>query len=88
MSTQRRFETSRETIVIGKILTDLVRTAELIECEIVTQEERASVTDRSDIRYPMLASALIERRENLMVTIETLKRRLAEQVPHEQATAA
>ncbi len=88
MDTRRRSETSRETTVIGKILTDLVRTAELIECEIATQEERANVTDRSDTRYPMLASALIERRENLKVTIEALKRRLAEQVSHEQATAA
>jgi hypothetical protein len=88
MDTQRRFETSRETTVIGKILTDLVRTAELIECEIATQEERASVTDRSDIRYPMLASALIERRDNLKVTIDALKQRLAERAPHEQATAA
>jgi hypothetical protein len=74
--------------MITDILADLVRTAQLIECEIATQEERASVFDRSDVRYPMLASALIERRDNLNVTIEALKQRLAERSLHQQATAA
>jgi hypothetical protein len=88
MNIQPRFETARETAVISKILADLARTVQLIECEIATQEERASVSDRSDVRYPMLASALIERSNNLKVTIDALKQRLAEQAPHEQATAA
>jgi hypothetical protein len=87
MNTQGHFETARETAVIGRILTDLVRTAELIESEIAIQEERASVRDRSDIRYPVLASTLIERRDNLTVTIEALRKRLAERAP-KQSTAA
>jgi hypothetical protein len=78
MNIHSRFGTARETAVIGKILADLVRTVQLIECEIATQEERASVSDRSDFRYPMLASALIERRDNLKVTIDAFKQRLAE----------
>jgi hypothetical protein len=88
MNIQPRFETARETAVISKILADLAHTVELIEYEIASQEERASVSDRSDIRYPMLARALIERRDNLKVTSDALKKRLAEQAPHEQATAA
>ena len=40
MSMQPRFETARETAVISKILADLVRTVQLIECEIAAQEER------------------------------------------------
>jgi hypothetical protein len=88
MNIQPRFETARETAVISKILADLARTVQLIECEIATQEEHASVSDRSDVRYPMLASALIERSNNLKVTIDALKQRLAERAPHEQATAA
>jgi hypothetical protein len=88
MNFQPRFETVRETAVISKILADLAHTVQLIEYEIATQEERASVSDRSDIRYPMLASALIERSNNLEVTIDALKKRLAEHEPHEQATAA
>jgi hypothetical protein len=82
-----RFETPRETAVISKILADLVRTVQLIECEIVAQE-RASVSDRSDVKYPMLARTLIERRDNLKMTIDALEQRLAERAPHEQATAA
>jgi hypothetical protein len=85
MKIQPGFKTARETAVISKILADLVRTVQLIEGEIATQGERASASDRSDVRYPMLASTLIERRDNLKVTIDALKQRLAE---HEQAAAA
>jgi hypothetical protein len=88
MSMQPRFETPRETAVIGKILADLVRTVQLIECEIAAQEERASVSDRPDVNYPILARALIERRDNLKMTIDALEQRLAEREPDEQATAA
>jgi hypothetical protein len=88
MSMQPRFETARETAVISKILTDLVRTVQLIECEIAAQEERASVSDRSDVKYPMLATTLIDRRDNLKMTIDALEQRLAARAPDEQATAA
>ena len=88
MSMQPRFETARETAVISKILADLVRTVQLIECEIAAQEERGGVSDRSDVKHPMLARTLIERRDNLKMTIDALEQRLAEQAPHEQATAA
>jgi hypothetical protein len=88
MSMQPRFETARQTAVISKVLVDLVRTVQLIECEIAAQEDRAGVFDRSDVMYPMLAKTLIERRDNLKMTIDALERRLAEQTPHEQATAA
>jgi hypothetical protein len=50
MSMQPRFETARETAVISKILADLVRTVQLIECEIAAQEERGGVSDRSDVK--------------------------------------
>ena len=78
MSMPPRFETARETAVISKILADLVRSVQLIEREIEAKEERASVSDRSDVKYPMLARALIERRDNLKMTIDALERRLAE----------
>ena len=88
MSMQPLFETAHETAVISKILADLVRTVQLIECEIVAQEERTGVSDRSDVKYPMLARTLIERRDNLKMTIDALEQHLAERAPHEQATAA
>jgi hypothetical protein len=86
MSMPPRFVTSRETGEITRILADLVRIVVQIECEIA-EEERASVSDRSDIKYPMLARTLIERRDNLKMTIDALEQRLERRAP-EQATAA
>jgi hypothetical protein len=88
MSMPPRFETPRKTAMISKILADLVRTVQLIEGEIAAQEERANVFDRSDVKYPILARTLIERCDNLKMTIDALEQRLAERAPHEQATAA
>ena len=93
MNFQPRFETmrdsaGREIAALSKMLADLVRTVQLIECEIAAQEERASVSDRSDVNYPVLARTLIERRDNLKMTIDALAHRLAERAPGEQVTAA
>lgn len=94
MNIQARFETARESAVrevavISKILADLVRTIQLIEIDIAVEEERARVSDRSDAKYPILARTLIERRDNLKMTIAALEQRHAERVLHEQvATAA
>jgi hypothetical protein len=94
MNIQARFETGRETAVreiavIGKILADLVRTVRLIESDIAAEEARAGVSDRSDVKYPMLARTLSERRDNLKRTIAGLEARHTERAQHEQmATAA
>jgi hypothetical protein len=94
MNTQARIETARESAereiaVISKILADLVRTVQLIESDIAAEEDRAGVSDRSDVRYPVLASSLIERRDNLRTTIDALERRRAARAVQEQvATAA
>ncbi|MBR1268473.1 hypothetical protein JQ629_13220 [Bradyrhizobium sp. AUGA SZCCT0222] len=93
MNIQARFETARESAVrevaaIGKMLADLVRTVQLIESEIAAQEERARVSDRSDVKYPILARTLIERRDNLKVTIAALEQRHGERALHEQMAGA
>jgi hypothetical protein len=94
MNIQARFETGRETAereiaVITRILADLVRTVRLIESDIAAEEARARVFDRSDVKYPMLARTLIERRDNLKRTIAGLEARHTERARHEQmATAA
>ena len=89
MNMQPRFETTRETAMIRKILAELVRTVQLIESDIAAEEERAKVSDRSDAKYPMLARTLIERRDNLELTIAALEQRLTERGQHERiATAA
>ncbi len=93
MNIQSRFETTRESAVrevavISKILADLVRTVQLIESDIAAEEERAGVSDRSDVKYPILARTLIERRDNLKMTIAALEQRHTERAQHEQAATA
>jgi hypothetical protein len=86
MNMQPHFETTREVTVIGKILADLVRTVRRIESDIVAEEERAKISDRSDAKYPMLARSLIQRRDNIKTTIAGLEERLNKRPQH--ATAA
>ena len=94
MNIQARFETRRESAlrevaVISKILADLARTVQLIESDIAAEEARAGVSNRSDVKYPILARTLVERRDNLRMTIAALEQRHAERALHEQvATAA
>src|SRR5437868_14644078 len=88
MNMQPRFETTRESAVrevavISKILSDLVRTVQLIESDIAAEEGRARVFDRSDAKYPMLARSLIERRDNIKMTIAALEQRITNPAQHE-----
>ncbi|KJC60052.1 hypothetical protein UP10_15380 [Bradyrhizobium sp. LTSPM299] len=86
MNMQPQSGTPREVIVIGKILVDLIRTLELIESDIAAEEKRAGISDRSVVKYPMLARTLIERRDNIKMTIAALEER--ERAKHEQAATA
>jgi hypothetical protein len=94
MTIQARFETRRESAlrevaVLSKILADLARTVQLIESDIAAEEARAGVSNRSDVKYPILARTLTERRDNLRMTIAALEQRHTERALHEQmATAA
>ncbi len=93
MDIHARFETARESAVrevaaISKMLADLVRTVQLIESEIAAEEERTRVSDRSDVKYPILARTLIERRDNLKMTIAALEQRHTERALHEEAATA
>jgi hypothetical protein len=80
MSMQRHFEIAsttvlREAAVIRTLMDDLNRTIRILDCDIVTEEERARVFDRSDAMYPILARTLAARRDNLKVTVAALGRR-------------
>ena len=86
MNMQPHFDTTREIIVIRKILADLVRTLQLIESDIEAEEKRAGISDQADAKYPMLARSLIERRDNLRMTIAGLEGRLIQQ--HEPVLTA
>jgi hypothetical protein len=91
MNMQPRFETARasairEVAVVSKIMAELGRTLELIESDIAAEAERAKISDR--FRHPMLVKSLIERRDNITMTIATLEQRLTERTPHEQVAIA
>src|SRR5258707_15725321 len=88
MNMQPQFETTREVTVISKILADLVHAVELIESDIVAEEARARISNRSDAKYPILARSLIERRDNIRMTIAALEQRLIERTREQVATAA
>jgi hypothetical protein len=82
MNMQRRFEISsatalREDSTIRKLMDDLDRTMQVVECDIATEEQRAGIFDRADARYPVLAMTLAMRRDNLKITTAALAQRLA-----------
>jgi hypothetical protein len=81
MRHQRHFDTSkaaqRETVQIWKMIVDLDRYVQLLNCDITTEEQRARISDRSDAAYPILARMMATRRDNLKDTITALERRLS-----------
>jgi hypothetical protein len=81
MKHQRHFDTSeaaqREAVLIWKMIVDLDRFVQLLNCDIATEEEPARISDRSDAAYPILARMLAARRDNLRDTITVLEQRLS-----------
>jgi hypothetical protein len=81
MKHQHHFDPSsvalREVAQISALISDLDRCGRLMDSEIVTEEERAGVSDPFNSAYPVLARSLTARRENLKRTIAALQERLA-----------
>ena len=81
MRHQRHFDTSeavqREAVQIWKMIVNLDRSVQLLNCDIATEEERTGIFDHSDIAYPILARMLATRRDNLKETITALEQRLS-----------
>jgi hypothetical protein len=81
MKHRHHFETTevvqRKAAQTRKIIVDLDRIVQLLNCDIATEEERARVSDRSDAAYPILARTLAARRDNLRATIAALEQRLS-----------
>ena len=67
----------REAAQIRTLISDLDRIVEFLNCDIATEEKHAGVFDRSDVTYPLLASTLATRRDNLKDTIAVFEQRLA-----------
>jgi hypothetical protein len=67
----------REATQIRTLISDLDRVVQFLNCDIATEEKHAGVFDRSDVTYPLLASTLAARRDNLKNTIAVFEQRLA-----------
>jgi hypothetical protein len=79
MKHQRHFETrdrSREALQMRQLIADVERVVRILNSDIADEEEKASVSDRSQAEYPMLARTLAARRDNLQGTIAALKKRM------------
>jgi len=79
MKHQRHFDTyqaaQRENALM-KMIDELDRSVQLLNADIAIEENRVWIFDRSDAAYPILARGLAARRDNLMDTIDELKKRL------------
>jgi hypothetical protein len=87
VNNQRHYETAgasalREAKTIRIMLGDFDRTRQLLDGDIAAEEERTRISDRSDAKYPILARTLIERRDNIKMTIAALEE------PSHRASAA
>jgi hypothetical protein len=82
MKQPRHFENVSRTAVrqaacIENMIADMQRVAQVLDCDVSTEEERVRICDRSDPRYSILARQLAARRDNLRVTIAALEARLS-----------
>ena len=68
--------TSRQAAVIRSMVEDLQRTIQILLIDICTEEERVQVFDKADPLYSVLARTLTSRRDNLIVTVADLGKRL------------
>jgi hypothetical protein len=66
----------RQAAVLRGMIYDLGRTIHILNIDILNEEERVRVFDRSDPAYPILARTLTARRDNLIVTVADLEERL------------
>src|ERR1039457_1406293 len=69
--------TLRKAAQIRTLIYDLARIVQILNCDIAPEEEHARVFDPSDVTYPLLASTLAARRDNLRDTIAVFEQRLA-----------
>ena len=71
-------ERRRRVAQIEAMIADFERMSADLEREIVTEQERAGITDPSHFAYPTYAKAAIQRRENLTRSADELRVQLEE----------
>ena len=68
--------TTRQAAVMRSIVEDLQRTIQILLIDICTEKERVQVFDKADPLYSVLARTLTSRRDNLILTVADLEKRL------------
>jgi septation ring formation regulator EzrA len=67
----------RDVARISALISDIDRHVRILDRDIAAEEKRASMSNRRDAAYPILARTLAARRDNLKDTISALEKRLA-----------
>jgi hypothetical protein len=75
MQTMSRFEATTPT-QLHALISDLRWRARLLEADILDEEKKTGVSDPANLSYPILATTLKARRDNLLATVATLQSRL------------
>ncbi len=82
-----RFEANTPT-QLSALISDLKWRARLLDADIAEEERKSGIADPGNPAYPMLATTLRARRDNLLATIATLAGRLETLAPAEWSRAA
>jgi hypothetical protein len=81
MKNRRHFDTygfaAREAAQIEIAIAKFDRSAKLLDCDVVTEEQRTGISDPAQPGYSILAVTLAARRDNLRATVGALEQRLA-----------
>lgn len=71
-------EKRRQVADIEAMIADFRRMEQDLEHQITTEQERSGITDVTHFAYPTFAKAAMDRRNNLLSSIEELEQQLAE----------
>lgn len=70
-------EKRRQVAQIEAMITEFERMAKDLNDQVVAEQERSGIRDTSHFAYPTFAKAAIQRRDNLLASVEELKGQLA-----------
>jgi hypothetical protein len=81
MKYRRHFDTygraAREAAQVEIAIAKFDRSAKLLDCDVVIEEQRTGISDPTQPGYSILAVTLAARRDNLRATVSALEQRLA-----------
>ena len=70
-------EKRRQVSQIEAMIAEFERMAKDLNDQVVAEQERSGIRDASHFAYPTFAKAAIQRRDNLLASVEELKGQLA-----------